>query len=105
MMQGKIAIVGGAETIAVFKAAGVAAFPVTDVNSARETLRRAAREYQIVFLAEEYAAGVQDLLKRFDEEAYPVILPIPSGKETGYGEQFLRNCMERALGVDILFQK
>ncbi len=105
MMQGKMAVVGPAETITVFKAAGVEAFPVTDEKSARETLRRVAREHAVVFLAEEYAEPLQDLMKRFDEEAYPVVLPIPMGKQTGYGEEFLRASMERALGVDILFQK
>ncbi len=104
-MQGKMAVVGSAETITVFKAAGVDAFPVSDEKSARETLRRVARDYPVVFLSEEYAEPLHDLLKRFDEEAYPVVLPIPTGRETGYGEAFLKASMERALGVDILFQK
>ena len=105
MMQGKMAIVGNAETITVFKAAGVDTFPVKDEKSARETLRKAAREYAVIFLTEDYALLLKDFLKRFDEEAYPVVLPIPDGKETGYGERFLKSFMERALGVDILFQK
>ena len=105
MMQGKMAIVGAAESIMVFKAAGVDAFPAADEKSARDTLKRVAREYPVVFLSEEYAAPLADLLKRFDEEAYPVVLPIPSGRERGYGEAFLKDAMERALGVDILFQK
>lgn len=104
-MQGKMAVVGSAETIMVFKAAGVETFPVADEKSARETLRKVAREYPVVFLSEEYAEPLDDLLRRFDEEAYPVVLPIPDGKETGYGERFLKSFMERALGVDILFQK
>ncbi len=102
-MQGKMAIVGGAETITVFKAAGVDAFPVTDEKHARETLRRVARDYSVIFLTEDYALLLTDFLKRFDEEAYPVVLPIPSGKDTGYGKAFLKSAMERALGVDILF--
>lgn len=104
-MQGKMAVVGPSETITVFKAAGVDAFAAADEKSARETLRRVAHDYPVVFLSEEYAGPLQDLLKRFDEEAYPVVLPIPAGKETGYGEAFLKTSMERALGVDILFQK
>lgn len=104
-MQGKMAIVGNAATITVFKAAGVDAFPVTDEKSAREALKRAARDHAVIFLTEDYALPLKDLLKRFDEEAYPVVLPIPMGKQTGYGEEFLRASMERALGVDILFQK
>ena len=103
MMQGKMAIVGGAETITVFKAAGVDAFPVTDEKNARETLRKVARDYAVIFLTEDYALLLKDFLKRFDEEAYPVVLPIPSGKDTGYGKAFLKSAMERALGVDILF--
>ena len=104
-MQGKMAIVGNAATITVFKAAGVDAFPVTDEKSARETLRRVARDYSVIFLTEDYAVKLKDFLKRFDEEAYPVVLPIPSGEETGYGKEFLKSAMERALGVDILFDK
>ena len=43
-------------------------------------------------------------LKRFDEEPYPVVLSIPSKSgSTGYGEEALKSAMERALGVDILF--
>ncbi len=100
-----MAVVGPAETIMVFKAAGVEAFPAPDEKSAREVLRRVAHDYPVVFLSEEYAEPLKDLLKRFDEEAYPVVLPIPTGRETGYGEAFLKTSMERALGVDILFKK
>ncbi len=45
-----------------------------------------------------------EFLKRFDEEAYPVVLSIPSKSgSTGYGAEVLKSAMERALGVDILF--
>lgn len=101
-MQGKMAIVGDPATITVFKAAGVDAFPADEKN-VRETLRRVARDYSVIFLTEEYALLLKDFLKRFDEAAYPVVLPVPSGKDTGYGEAFLKSAMERALGVDILF--
>ena len=105
-MTGKTAIVGDSDSLMVFKAAGVAAFPAEDEKKAREILRRIAREYQIIFLAEELAEALGDFLGRFDEEPYPVILAIPSGKgSTGYGDELLKRAMERALGVDILFNK
>ena len=53
-MQGKMAIVGDPATITVFKAAGVDAFPADEKN-VRETLRRVARDYSVIFLTEEYA--------------------------------------------------
>ena len=103
-MIGKTAIVGDGNSIMVFKAAGVDAFPAEDEKKAREVIRKIAREYKIIFLTEELAIALKDFLKRFDEEAYPVVLPIPSEQgSSGYGKDFLKATMERALGVDILF--
>ena len=105
-MTGKCAIVGDGDSIMVFKAAGVDAFPCDDAKKAREILRSIAGEYQVIFLTEELARALGDFLKRFDEEPYPVILPVPSNKgSTGYGDEVLRSAMERALGVDILSQR
>ena len=105
-MTGKMAIVGDGDSIMIFKAAGVATFPAADEKSAREILRKVASEYKIIFLTEELARPLSEFLKRFDEEPYPVILPVPSKMgSTGYGEEFLRSAMERALGVDILSNK
>ncbi|MCH5146540.1 MAG: hypothetical protein J1F61_00870 [Clostridiales bacterium] len=102
-MTGKMAIVGNGDSIMVFKAAGVATFPASDEKKAREILRKIASDYKIIFLTEELARPLQDFLKRFDEEPYPIVLPIPASKDGGsYGEELLRNAMERALGVDIL---
>ena len=101
-----MAIVGDGDSIMVFKAAGVDAFPAADEKKAREVLRKVAVDYQIIFLTEELARALGDFLKRFDEEAYPVILPIPSGKGSdGYSMELLTSAMERALGVDILSQR
>lgn len=103
-MIGKMAIVGDGDSIMVFKAAGVAAFPAENESKAREVLRKIAKDYKIIFLTEELARPLGDFLKRFDEEPYPVILSIPSQNgSTGYGEEALKNAMERALGVDILY--
>ena len=102
-MTGKMAIVGNGDSIMVFKAAGVATFPAEDEKKARDTLRKIAKEYQIIFLTEELARALKDFLKRFDEEPYPVVVSIPSGNSDGYGMEVLKTAMERALGVDILF--
>ena len=104
-MTGKMAIVGNGDSIMVFKAAGVATFPAEDEKKARDTLRKIAKEYQIIFLTEELARVLKDFLKRFDEEPYPVVVSIPSGNSDGYGMEVLKTAMERALGVDILFHQ
>ena len=102
--MGKMAIVGDGDSIMVFKAAGVAAFSAENESKAREILRKIAKDYQIIFLTEELAKPLADFLKRFDEQPYPVILSVPSKNgSTGYGDELLKSAMERALGVDILF--
>ena len=101
-MTGKCAIVGDGDSIMVFKAAGVDAFPVDDAKKARELLRKVAREYSVIFLTEELARELGDFLKRFDEEPYPVVLSIPSKNgSTGFGAEEIRRASERALGVDL----
>ena len=45
-MKGKTAIVGDGDSITVFKAAGVDAFPAENEKQAREILRKIAREYR-----------------------------------------------------------
>lgn len=105
-MTGKMAIVGDGDSIMVFKAAGVATFPAENEAKARDILRKIAKDYGIIFLTEELARPLESFLKRFDEQPYPVILSIPSQNGgTGYGEEILKSAMERALGVDILFNK
>ncbi len=103
-MNGKLAFVGDGDSITVFKAAGVATFPAENEGRARDVLRRIAKDYQIIFITEELARPLTEFLKRFDEQAYPVILSVPSKNgSTGYGTELLKSAMERALGVDILF--
>ncbi len=103
-MTGKIAIIGDGDSIMVFRAAGVATFAAENEAKARDVLRKVAKDYQIIFLTEELAKPLTDFLKRFDEQPYPVVLSIPSKNgSTGYGTELLKNAMERALGVDILF--
>lgn len=102
-MLGKTAIVGDGDSITVFKAAGVDAFPAEDEKKAREILRKIAKDYKFIFLTEELARALEEFLKRFDEAPYPVILSVPSkGGSTGYGAEVLKNAAERAFGVNIL---
>jgi V/A-type H+-transporting ATPase subunit F len=105
-MQGKMAIVGSGQSVTLFKAAGVAAFSAENEKKAKELIRFAAKDYSIIFVTEDLAKQLADFLKVFDEAPYPVILTIPTGDgKSDYSYQMLKNAMERALGVDILFDK
>ena len=102
MTDGKIAIIGDGDSITVFRAAGVAAFPAENSAKAKEVLRRIAKDYSIIFLTEELAKELTVFLKRFDEQPYPVVLSVPSKNgSSGHGDEMLKSAMERALGVDL----
>ena len=97
MTDGKIAIIGDGDSITVFRAAGVAAFPAENSAKAKEVLRRIAKDYSIIFLTEELAKELTVFLKRFDEQPYPVVLSVPSKNgSSGHGDEMLKS-------VDILF--
>ncbi len=103
-MTGKMAIVGDGDSITVFKAAGLDTFAAENDAKARAVLRKIAKDYAVIFITEELARPLAEFLKRFDETPYPVVLSVPSKDgSSGYGAELLKSAMERALGVDILF--
>ena len=105
-MNNKMAILGEGDSVLAFKAGGVDAYYATDREQAKSLLRTLAKEYGIIFITEALATEVDDLLKKFNQTPYPIILPIPSGSgEDGYAASKLKERMEKALGVDILFNR
>ena len=104
-MKGKMAIIGNGDSILAFKAAGLDAFAVDNAENGKTLLKSIAKDYQIIFVIDKLAVEMDDVLKKYVESAYPVIIPIPSESGSiGYGIKVLKREMERALGVDILFK-
>lgn len=105
-MTDKMAILGEGDSVLAFKAGGVDAYYASDREQAKDILRKLAKEYAVIFITEKLAGEMDDLLKKFNQAPYPVILPVPSGDEgDGYAKTKLKERMEKALGVDILFNR
>ncbi|MBE7090220.1 MAG: V-type ATP synthase subunit F [Clostridiales bacterium] len=105
-MKDKMAILGGGDGVLAFTAVGVDAYPVTDVEKAEELLKRLAKDYRVIFVTEELAIKLDEVISRYLAVPYPIILSVP-GKDgsNGYGMEGIKKAMEKALGVDILFNK
>ncbi|MEG1632842.1 MAG: V-type ATP synthase subunit F [Oscillospiraceae bacterium] len=103
----KIAVLGGRETVMGFKALGLDVFPVTEVDEARDTLRRLTREsegeYAIIYVEENFAQQLEHEISRFKNVPTPAIILIP-GREgpLGLGQSALKAAVEKAVGSDIL---
>jgi len=100
----KIAVIGDKASVLGFKALGLEVFPVDDLEQAKETLHRLAKEeYAVIYLTETYGAGMSAEMAYYKDELKPAIFLIP-GREgsLGIGKDNLQKAIERAVGADIL---
>lgn len=105
-MKGKMAIIGDGDSVLAFSAVGIEAFPVSGAEQAKDLLKRLAKEYRIIFITDAIAEEIDETVKKYLTSPYPVILSVPSKDgSNGYGMKGLKRAMEKALGVDILFNK
>lgn len=103
MPNNKIAIIGDKDSILAFKAIGVEVFPIKNAFDASETLKKLAREYAIIFITEEIAESICEVVNRYKARPYPAVIPIPGASgATGYGMRGISKDVEKAIGTDIL---
>ena len=103
----KIGVIGDRDSVLLFKAVGLDVFFEDEGDSANRTLHRLAREgYVTVFVTEKLFAACAETIEEFNGQAYPAIIPIPDqAGSRGVGEKMLRQNVEKAVGMDILFNK
>ena len=103
-MKDKMAIIGDGDSVLAFTAGGVDAFPVDSTETARELVKKLAKDYKIIFITDVIAEKLSDVIDRYIESAYPIILSVPSkAGSNGFGINGIKKAMDKALGVDILF--
>lgn len=103
MKEGKIAIVGDSDVVQVFKAIGMDSFPVFNKDEAELKIKEIEKDYAVIYITENYAIELSEVLKRYEQRAYPIIVPIPSANSnTGYGLERIKQNVEKAVGIDIL---
>lgn len=100
----KISVVGDKDSVLGFKALGLDVHPVDHVEEARRVVHTLAKEdCAILYLTEQLAAQMKDVLERYKDALTPAIILIP-GKEgsLGIGMANVKTAVERAVGADIL---
>ena len=99
-----IAVVGDWQSVMGFRALGLDTYPVTAPEEAREIIHRLAKEdCAVIYLTEQLAAKLGDVIARYKDELRPAIILIP-GREgsLGIGKDNIQRAIERAVGADIL---
>ena len=100
----QIAAIGDWESVMGFRALGLDTYPVASVEEAKETVRELAKtDCAVIYLTEQLAKDMDDVLSRYKDELRPAIILIP-GREgsLGIGRDNIQRAIERAVGADIL---
>ncbi len=103
---GKIAVIGDSESATAFLAIGATVYKVDDEYAAADTLREISKtdEYAVILVTENYAAKMDALMQKLKAQPYPAVLSIPgSTGSNGFGMAGVKKDVEKAVGVDILF--
>ncbi len=100
----KIGVVGDKDSILAFKALGIDVYTVNNKEEARKTVDTLAHNnYGIIFITEQIASLLPDTLSRYDKEAVPAIILIPSNQGTmNIGMDRINEYVEKAIGTNIL---
>lgn len=100
----QIAVIGDWESVMGFRALGLDTYPVTSAEEAGEKVRELARQdCAVIYLTEQLARNMEDVLARYKDLLRPAIILIP-GREgsLGIGKANIQRSIERAVGADIL---
>lgn len=98
----KIAVVGRRDYIGGFQGAGASIFPVeTDEQTRRAFDDILKSDYAIIFLAEEFAAGLTETLAKLRGQPLPIVTLIPGTQESrGLAKETLRASIRKAIGAE-----
>ena len=100
----QIAVVGDWESVMGFRALGLDTYPVTSVEEARKTVHDLAKtSCAVIYLTEQLAREMEDVLSRYKDELRPAIILIPGrAGSLGIGKDNIQKAIERAVGAGIL---
>ena len=100
----RIAVVGDWDSVMGFRALGLDTYPVATPEEARERIHALAKtDCAVIYLTEQLAAKLPDVLERYQDELKPAVILIPGrGGSLGIGKNNIQEAIERAVGADIL---
>ena len=102
-MTERIAVIGDWNSVLGFRALGLETYPVKTGEEAKQVLRELAKENcAVIYLTEQLAKDMGDLIARYKDALRPAIILIP-GREgsLGIGRDNVGYAIKRAIGTDL----
>ena len=92
-MYNKIAVIGDKDSVLAFKSVGAEVFDSSTADETRALIKK-------------LAVQIPDTLAKCKTVTFPAVVPIPTTEQSsGLGMQGIKNDVEKAIGVDIIFNK
>ncbi len=101
----KIGVIGDKDSVMGFLALGLNVFETSDGGQTAAYIRQAADEgYAALYITEQAASEVMDVIDEYKDAQLPAIILIPGIQGSlGIGMAGVKKSVERAVGADILF--
>lgn len=101
----KIGVIGDKDSVMGFLALGLDVFEVSDASQSAERIRQLAGDgYAAIYITEQTASEVMEVIDEYKDEQLPAIILIPGIQGSlGIGMAGVKKSVERAVGADILF--
>lgn len=106
-MYNKIAVIGDKDSVLAFKAVGMEVFDATTAAQAQGLIKKLSQgDYAVIFIAENLAEQIPETLAKAKLKTFPAVVPIPTGANaSGFGMQGIKADVEKAIGIDVIFNK
>ncbi|AXY25602.1 V-type ATP synthase subunit F [Suicoccus acidiformans] len=100
----KIGVVGNRDAILPFRMIGFDVYAVNTGEEAHEVIDDLAGDnYGIIYLTEDFAKEIPDVIRHYDSQITPAVILIPTHKgQTNIGMRRVQENVEKAVGADIL---
>lgn len=103
-MEKDFVVIGDINSILVFKLVGFDCVGVSSQSQARTALNKSISTYKNIYITDEYAKGLEDIISDTMLFAYPVVTVIPSNtQKDDYALKQIKNNAQKTLGVNLLF--
>lgn len=101
----KIGVIGDKDSVMGFLALGLNVFEASNAEQTAAYIRQAAADgYAALYITEQAASEVMDVIDEYKDAQLPAIILIPGIQGSlGIGMAGVKKSVERAVGADILF--
>lgn len=95
--------IGPTNSVLLFQSIGIQALVIEEEKELKKTIDTLSQDAKIIFVSESLKAYMSDIYKKYEQQAYPIIVLIPmDGHDSDLGLEKLKKDVERAIGMALI---